>query len=123
MSELKTWSQWREWVQLHIAKLETTDTYEMRSAIMDYMARAIEEEVEKLRAGPKVKPLEWSPGHSAKSPCGAYYIIPVDGRFAVSLNAMTIGAEDIGRFATIEAAKAAAQADYEARVLSALVQP
>jgi hypothetical protein len=83
----------------------------------------IKAEVKRLSAGPKVKPLEWSPGHSAKSPCGAYYIIPVDERFAVSLNAMSIGAEHIGRFATIEAAKAAAQADYEARVLSALVQP
>jgi hypothetical protein len=42
MSELKTWLQWRDWVQLHIAKLETTDTYEMRSAIMGDMAETIE---------------------------------------------------------------------------------
>jgi Lar family restriction alleviation protein len=83
----------------------------------------LEAEVERLRARPKVKPLEWSAGHSAASPCGTYYVIPVDGQFAVSLNAMTIAAEYLGRFGTLDHAKAAAQADYEARILSALVQP
>lgn len=71
-------------------------------------------------SAPTIARLEWSGGHSAKSPCGTYYIIPVDGQFAVSLNAMTIAAEDLGRFDTLDYAKTAAQVDFEQKIRSAL---
>jgi hypothetical protein len=64
--------------------------------------------------------LEWSDGNSAKSPCGTYYVIPVDGQFAVSLNAMTIAAEYVGRFDTLDHAKTAAQVDFKQKIRSAL---
>lgn len=90
-------------------------------------AEAVEAEVEKLRAGPKVKPLEWrdAPGAMADMQCKG--IASVGNNYVLTkLWNGQRGAEwcCLGdMYPTIDAAKAAAQADYEARIMSALVQP
>lgn len=80
---------------------------------------------------PKVKPLVWEPSvigkpwHSAKAPWGWYYAQWDDETQAcfASLEMGEIEAPIIlspSDVPTIEAAKAAAQRDYEARILSAI---
>lgn len=75
-------------------------------------------------AQPTVKPLVWV-GSVAKTSFGTYYIVDLGplwvapGRFDVSFSGL-----DVARAEDEQSAKAAAQADYEARILSALdMQP
>lgn len=78
----------------------------------------------------KVKPLEWeyffyASGAKAQVWNGANYLITKswDGRYEVSASypGYSAGIQGIERFhPTLDAAKAAAQADYEARILSAI---
>lgn len=77
-----------------------------------------------MSAGPKIKPLEWleyerGPGFYAHSFLGRYSAWEQSG--VGHWNAQGIITQTVP--GGLEAAKAAAQADYEARVLSALVQP
>lgn len=67
-----------------------------------------------------IKPLEWR-GSSSGSPVGEYvarkdFLAGDDAPWDLSLDGMGIG----GVYASLREAKAAAQADYEARILSAL---
>jgi hypothetical protein len=84
-----------------------------------------------LRAAvaPRVKALEWEartdmPGlHNAKSPIGWWYNVHElnDGRFKYDGDPCALPQNmQPSAHPTLEAAKAAAQADYEARILSAL---
>lgn len=78
-----------------------------------------------------VKPLEWLPHedipglHNAKGSDGWYYNIfeGSDGAFRYEPHPGTFPPPHPLDFPAIEAAKAAAQADYEARILSALNLP
>lgn len=76
------------------------------------------------RATVKVKPLEWNP-YRAETPFGWYEIndqrdVP-EGDLKGRMPFLLCGSRlDYSRHATLEAARAAAQADYEARILSAL---
>jgi len=78
------------------------------------------------RPAPKVKPLVWVthggiPGlHEASSPIGWYYNIWASE--GVWYEGDPASGEPMRKkYATIEAAKAAAQADYDARILAALM--
>jgi hypothetical protein len=86
---------------------------------------------------PKVKPLKWRPKRLsareetdwyADSPVGQYAVGIVRGKPTAILRSLA-GDDGVadkrlpGKPATIEDAKAAAQADYEARILSALDVP
>lgn len=96
------------------------------------LATRIEERIAALPArGVGVKPLAWEPSainkpwHSAKAPWGWYYAQWDDETQAwfASLEMGEVEAPIIlspSDVPTIEAAKAAAQADYEARILAAL---
>lgn len=93
--------------------------------------------VDGVGAEPHVKPLEWQnvrvsygpETYEAKTPVGFYQVFVDEGSAAGSVFAewawdqshfgMT-GATSLGRYATFPAAEAAAQADYERRILSAL---
>lgn len=74
--------------------------------------------------GMRVKPLEWSDylpipptgEYHARSSVGLYCISHGVGCFALTLRDST----HLGVFPTLAAAKAAAQADFEARILAAL---
>lgn len=93
-------------------------------------ATKAEAEVERLKAPTsqtvKVKPLVWGQRDTARCALGKYQVIdlgphwePKSERFDVSLNG-----SDVSILASIESAKAAAQSDYEARIMAALdVQP
>ncbi|EHK77735.1 hypothetical protein SM0020_12445 [Sinorhizobium meliloti CCNWSX0020] len=77
-----------------------------------------------LREWGEVKQLEWkflatppSGEEYASSSVGTYFIEFDYKRFPVKLHSW-----QLGTFATIEAAKSAAQADYEARIRSALIE-
>lgn len=65
-----------------------------------------------------VKPLEWQNQYGASS-IGLYEIVPSDGRHYLRLNRETFDKS----FGTWDEAKAACQADFERRVLSALTTP
>ena len=78
----------------------------------------------------KVKPLVWRElaGGNATAPfplLGTIFVAKSDGGFRVMWSLPGRGDTFTpGRWATLEAAKAAAQADYEARIMSAIdVQP
>ncbi|MAM60819.1 hypothetical protein [Maritimibacter sp. UBA3975] len=77
-------------------------------------------EIERLRAAPKVKPLEWD----GRGTTGVMlqYRIHIGYGLMNGVFALTLSGSTIGEFDSEEAAKAAAQADYERRILSALTQ-
>jgi len=79
---------------------------------------------QKTMRGVRVKPLVWEKDASNSWVAGPYSIHHRwphnDGPFIVSAYFANIGAAHLGSFSTLEAAKAAAQADYEARILAAL---
>lgn len=88
----------------------------------------LEAEVERLRAGPKVKPLLWGsePPYAVArvAKLGLTYSTEAVWDDAGVFQCVELsGGKAFGHFQTVDEAKAAAQADYEARVLSALVQP
>ena len=72
----------------------------------------------------EVKPLEWGPPlagfHQAILPWGGKLEIMWDLVHGVETFVLHPGTPDRKHFPTLEAAKAAAQADYEARILSAM---
>ena len=74
------------------------------------------------QSSPKIKRLEWIVAEGtemrlANVPSNNYYIIDVvDGMIFLTINVQY----HIGRYATIEEAKAAAQADFERRVMECL---
>lgn len=74
--------------------------------------------------GVRVKPLEWEdkPGLSfAKTSIGTYFIRERHGYWKLELDDAVITASDTAIvFPSLRAAKAAAQADYEARIMAAL---
>lgn len=77
----------------------------------------------------KVKPLEWVEHgdrdlvwHRAMPPIGFRYNIEDDG-FAEKKLTLTVGQLVVGNFDVLDEAKAAAQADYDRRVLSCLTHP
>lgn len=80
--------------------------------------------VDGVGAEPRVKPLEWveSEEHgfeiwTAQTPFGPYTALP-------KIGSCPLKGPDVRRqYANLEAAKAAAQADYERRILSALASP
>lgn len=66
----------------------------------------------------KVKPLEWGVFGAVTPLCSSYFVRQYDDeRWGWHL---TYGPEQTERFETADEAKAAAQADYEARIRSAL---
>jgi len=75
-------------------------------------------------SGVRVKPLEWNP-FRAETPFGYYHVDDqtdlspgeLKGRAPFLLAGARV---DLARYRTLDEAKAAAQADYEARILSAL---
>lgn len=72
----------------------------------------------------RVKPLQWNP-FRAETPFGYYHIDDQTDRTADELKGrppfLLSGSRiDLSRHETLEAARAAAQADYERRILSAL---
>lgn len=78
---------------------------------------------ERAEAGPKVKPLMWCHhpmGAIASPPTGQAYIIDIRTKGRVMF---IKGMNPPPQFDNLEAAKAAAQADYEVRILSALEKP
>ena len=81
--------------------------------------RALLSQPEQLGAEPVgVKPLDWNP-FRAETPFGGYYY--VDEQTGHEKPFLLSGSRiDLARFPTLEAAKAAAQADYERRIRSAL---
>lgn len=102
------------------------------------LARDLEDERDRLRealadAAPKVKPLEWRRRNRAQilagSSLGFSYSIkergpvlecitmPSSSGLAISSSYPVFG---VGRYKTLDEAKAAAQSDYESRILSAL---
>ena len=94
----------------------------------------LEAEVDRLRARLNVKPLQWiiPPAaltvQIAETVLGKYRVwthTEAGGRWFWDMSALGVVAATIetGYAHSLEAAKAAAQADYEARILSALVQP
>ena len=90
---------------------------EVKSAYHEYVL---------ARAAPTVKPLEWrdlSESHStAHALFGAYYFIHRSrtGKSWMATLVDRAGSNTLGYSESEEAAKAAAQADYERRILSAL---
>jgi hypothetical protein len=82
-----------------------------------------------MTEAPKVKPLEWIRSEHKQPDQIGYHAKAICGPYAIWTNKAQISfvASSAGYFSmvtdTLEAAKAAAQADYEARILSALVQP
>jgi len=140
MSELKSLAQWRYWLGYRFRLAQDAPSYNQFSSILGDMAETIETavrasdariaeleaEVERLKAGPKVRPLEWDDGPnnsmaSAETIFGAEYraYLRRDGTWQLHLPPANL----LGDFPSREAFKAAAQADYEARILSAFVQP
>lgn len=94
----------------------------------------LEAEVDRLRARPKVKPLEWFMPHGAETMRIAFTVLgkyrvwahsEAGGRWFWDLSALGVVAATIetGNTHSCESAKAAAEADYEARIMSALAQP
>lgn len=75
--------------------------------------------VERLRGAPKVRPLIWD-GNVASTPFGAYTVCEDDDDWSYTFHNYPYGDPDAGHI-TEEGAKAAAQADYEKRILSALL--
>lgn len=83
----------------------------------------LERSLERLAALPavmvKVRPLVWrddgTNGHEADHAFGFYEVYPSPEGHMLSRDGV-----DSGVFPTLDAAKAAAQADYEARILAAL---
>lgn len=78
----------------------------------------------------RVKPLDWEDqGQGSYTwPLGLHYYVEVDhhGHGVTWYAACMIGNDDVWSevgFPTLEAAKAAAQADYESRILSAIEAP
>lgn len=74
--------------------------------------------------GVRVKALEWT-DYKPVPPTGEYHALSCVGLYCIShgVGCFALTLRDsihLGVFATLEAAKAAAQADYEARILSAL---
>ena len=74
------------------------------------------------QSSPKIKQLEWMVGEGtemrlANIPFNNYYIIDgVEGMIFLTINIQ----QHIGRYATIDEAKEAAQADFERRVMECL---
>ena len=86
-----------------------------------------ERDTYKARAAPKVKPLVWEifrDGYRALSCIGEYKarkeVNPTGSKHFVYNFGQYNNFTQIGYFETLEAAKAAAQADYERRILEAL---
>ena len=79
-------------------------------------------EAMRCQSSPKIKQLEWMVGEGTETrlaniPFNSYYIIDgVDGIIFLTINIQY----HIGRYATIDEAKAAAQADFERRVMECL---
>lgn len=146
MSELKTWSQWREWLGYRFRVAQDAPSYNQFSSVLGDMAETIETavrasdariaelEAERPRAGQKVRPLEWFMPHGAETMLIAETVLgkyrvwthsEAGGRWFSDVS--TLGAVsatiESGNTHSCTSAKAAAQADYEARILSALVQP
>jgi hypothetical protein len=119
------WIKWQEAEASH---------WENVAIARDAKIKAAEAEVATLRAEldaarGRVKPLEWDDfedGAGAKAPIavGLSYLITrwADGRFEIEVSApgISFGFEGDRYYPTLEVAKAAAQADYTARILAAL---
>lgn len=70
---------------------------------------------------PVVKPLEWD-DYVADTPFGAYTVGPgAEDKFHFTFHTYPYGSESDESWETDDEAKAAAQADYERRVLSAII--
>ncbi len=76
--------------------------------------------VARLSAAPVVKPLEWI-GNKASSPVGQYMVKKMGGEWLAFKDGWTIHGSVLAAFVSEEAAKAAVQADFERRILPALV--
>ena len=75
------------------------------------------------RAAPKVKPLVWTAKGYAQTPFGKYLVVREDWSGEEDFWFICFAGKPYGKcgeHATLEAAKAAAQADYEARILAAI---
>lgn len=155
MSELKSLAQWRYWLGYRFRLAQDAPSYNQFSSILGDMAETIETakrasdariaeleaEVERLRAAPKVKPLEWREVTSPREdgppePTGEVEADTLIGCYSISIDGAAVDEggvgwkwsawtpfDSLGHFGDLDEAKSAAQADYEARVLSALVQP
>ena len=90
-------------------------------------ARALAALLRGVVDGPKVRPLEWvkdDAGHSAEMPFGEYTCDGDEDETVASFPWVCSSPDEImGHFETLDAAKSAAQADYEHRIRSALVFP
>ena len=106
-------------IRAALASTPPDDTWhERRTMLPDGDARAV-----KAR-GLRVKALEWS-GYLPIPPTGEYHARSSVGLYCIShgvgCSALTLrDSTHLGVFPTLEAAKAAAQADYESRILAAL---
>lgn len=70
---------------------------------------------------PRVKPLVWEDEQTTTTPFGRYCINEtMDDRFCFARSSYPTYDQDDVNYETLEEAKAAAQADYETRILSAL---
>lgn len=115
-------------VKAYWASFTMDDEYsrkEIEAAIDVYLAEIISVETELPAV--KVKALEWVEHgdldfvwHRAMPPIGFRYNIEDDG-FSEKKHHLTVGQLVIGNFDTLDEAKTAAQQDYSARILSALV--
>ena len=102
------------------------DITQLSTLYSNAIARA-EKAEEALRNGVKVKPLEWCP-FRAETDFGYYFIDDQTDRSAAELAGrdpflLTGSRLNLSRHKSLKAAKAAAQADYDFRILSALVLP
>jgi len=74
------------------------------------------------RNTPAIKPLVWIKcGDGTHHDAHCQYELETDGRFWRVIKGVTGGTSYVANASTLDAAKAAAQADYEARIRSALV--
>lgn len=89
--------------------------------LRDAILAALLAERQAALAGVRVKPLVWGASGEAKTPFGVYSVdFDHDEEMERSPWSAWSPNEGLGNFPTYEAAKAAAHADYESRIMSAL---
>jgi hypothetical protein len=102
------------------------ETIETAVRASDARIAELEAEVERLRAAPKVKPLEWEEIYDDALAGGVVaHAETVFGTYrAWGTGSWSAPSGKHGKHdGNLDKAKVSAQADYEARILSALVQP
>jgi hypothetical protein len=98
------------------------EAVEQEREYYDLLLQERADEIERLRAAPKVKPLEWD-DVQADSVFGVYDFGRIGGIWTLRLDGHDIETGVSTNYRTAAGdAKAAAQADYERRILSALTQ-